>query len=387
MVKYTNSSLIDVTILSPNHYTGRTCGYAGHDEGIYIFTPHCMAYNGTVESCGNVFKNPARNASSNYGIDGLGRRALYVEEKNASWCSSNRENDMHAITVEIACNDTHPYVMTDKAIESYIELTVDCMKRNKLTKITYLGSLEATRSYKRANGEALMTLHRWFAAKACPGDYFVSKIPYIISEINKRIKPDPKPLVRLGKLTVVGDLINVRESPNASSKICKEKYKGDVINVVSLIGKWYKTIKGNYIYKDSNVEYKPSTHETLKICNIFSKPNTNSKILIKIPAGAKVLYVSDKGNGWSEVWYSGHSGYIKNCRLKSNAKLSVYPTYKVKSEVWLRTKPSLLAIDKSKIKLKKNTEVHLVCVYNSAYCQVMYNDKEYFVRKSKLNIK
>jgi hypothetical protein len=30
-----------------------------------------------------------------------------------------------------------------------------------------------------------MTVHRWFAAKACPGDYLYSKHPYIANEVNK----------------------------------------------------------------------------------------------------------------------------------------------------------------------------------------------------------
>ena len=376
---YTNSKLIDVTILSPNHYAGRTCGYLGHDEGIYIFTPHCMAYNGSVESCGNVFKNPTRNASSNYGIDGLGRRGLYVEEKNGSWCSSNRENDMHAITVEIACDDTHPYKMTDKAIESYIELTVDCMKRNKLDKLLYFGSLEKTRDYlkKRKPNEAVMTLHRWFAAKACPGDYFVSKIPYIVDEVNKRVKP---PLARLGRLTVVSDYVNVRKEPDSSAAVYKKKEKGSVINVVSLSDKWYKTINGNYVYKDSRVDYESRSNTIIKQTNLFEKQSTGSKVITKIPINSKVLNMQDMNSGWSKIWYNGKVGYVKNSNMKSSFRLSKYVPYTLKKDAWLRKKPSFLVLYRFK-KLKKNDTVEFICDYNSKFCQVLYKNKTYYISK------
>ena len=42
------------------------------------FTPHHMAGDLTVEQCGNIFQNPNRNASSNYGIGTDGRIAIYV---------------------------------------------------------------------------------------------------------------------------------------------------------------------------------------------------------------------------------------------------------------------------------------------------------------------
>ena len=34
-----------------------------------------------------------------------------------------------------------------------------------------------------------MTVHRWFANKACPGDYLYNLHPYIASEVNKKLNP------------------------------------------------------------------------------------------------------------------------------------------------------------------------------------------------------
>ena len=53
-----------------------------------------------IESCGEMFADPKKQVSSNYGIGSDGRIALYVEEKNRSWCSSNAANDNHAVTMK-----------------------------------------------------------------------------------------------------------------------------------------------------------------------------------------------------------------------------------------------------------------------------------------------
>ena len=50
-----NSSLVNYTKLSPNHYNGRT-------HNIDTITIHCMAGNLTVERCGEVFSSTSRQA-------------------------------------------------------------------------------------------------------------------------------------------------------------------------------------------------------------------------------------------------------------------------------------------------------------------------------------
>lgn len=236
MTEYTNSDLIDKTILSPNHYNGRIYEYNSLNEGIYIMTPHCMAYDGSIESCGNGFANPARNASSNYGIESSGRMALYVEEKNGSWCTSNRENDIHAITVEIACEPVHPYKMTDKAIEAYIDLTVDVMQRNGLKKLVWKKTREATEKYQRKYGEAIMTIHRWYAAKACPGDYFISKIPYIVKQVNLRLERNHLEIYckKFGSYQVQTTVAGVRCYMNLGGKVVRRVKKGYKFNVAKV---------------------------------------------------------------------------------------------------------------------------------------------------------
>lgn len=172
MSKYTNSSLVSYKKLSPN-YNQRL------GRKIKKITIHHMAGNLSVEKCGELFANKSRKASSNYAVGTDGRIAMYVEEKNRSWCSSSASNDYQAITIEVAnCGGAPDWKVSDKAIEATIALCVDICKRNGIKKLNFTGN-------KKGN----LTLHKYFTATACPGKYLESKIPYIVKEVNKKLNP------------------------------------------------------------------------------------------------------------------------------------------------------------------------------------------------------
>lgn len=168
-----NSSLICYTKLSPNCSKPR-------NKPISKITIHHMAGNLTIEQCGNVFAPTSRKASSNYGIGSDGRIGMYVEEKNRAWTSSNAQNDNMAVTIEVA-NDVvgGNWHISDKAMESLINLCVDICIRNNIEKLNFTGD-------KSGN----LTMHKWFAATACPGAYLESKFPYIANEVNKRLEKE-----------------------------------------------------------------------------------------------------------------------------------------------------------------------------------------------------
>lgn len=150
-------------------------------------TIHHMAGNSTIESCGDFFAKPSTKASANYGIGTDGRIALYVEEQNRAWTSSNWENDHRAVTIEVANDGGKPdWHISDKALASLINLCVDICKRNGIEKLNYTGD---------KNGN--LTRHNMFIATTCPGPYLQSKFPYIAEEVNKRLSATPENLYRV----------------------------------------------------------------------------------------------------------------------------------------------------------------------------------------------
>jgi hypothetical protein len=140
----------------------------------------------SVETCGNIFAPTSRKASSNYGIGSDGRIALYVDEANRAWTSSNAGNDHQAVTIEVSnSSNGGEWPVSDYVLSRLIDLCVDICQRNGIDRLNFTGD---------ASGN--LTAHKYFANTSCPGPYLYSKFPYIADEVNKRLHPtaviDPK---------------------------------------------------------------------------------------------------------------------------------------------------------------------------------------------------
>ncbi len=175
-MKYTNSPLTKVVLLSPNHSGERT-----HE--IDTITIHCVVGQCSATRIGEIFLPKERQASSNYGIGPDGEIGLYVEEKNRSWCTSSNANDQRAITIEVASDTTHPYAVTNEAYAALIELVADICKRNGIKELKW----KADQSLIGQVEEQNMTVHRWFANKACPGEYLYSRHYDIAEKVNEKL--------------------------------------------------------------------------------------------------------------------------------------------------------------------------------------------------------
>ena len=175
-MSYTNSSLVTYTNISPNKSSPR-------NHSIDTITIHCMAAQWTAKQCCDYFAKNSTQASSNYCVGKDGSIGLSVEEKDRSWCSSNASNDNRAITIEVASDTTSPYRVTSKAFNALIELLVDICKRNNIKELKWKGDKSLIGQVSEQN----MTVHRWFASKACPGDYLYNKHGEIASTVNARL--------------------------------------------------------------------------------------------------------------------------------------------------------------------------------------------------------
>ena len=177
---FSNSSLVSYTKLSPNHSGERT-------HPIDRITPHCMVGQRSAEGIGEWFSKPSTQSSSNYAIDRHGRVALYVEEKNCSWCSSNPENDQRAVTIECASAPKEPYAFRFFVYWKLIRLCTDICTRNGKKKLLWIPDREKALSYTPAPDEMLLTVHRWFADKPCPGDWMFKRMGELSAKVTKRL--------------------------------------------------------------------------------------------------------------------------------------------------------------------------------------------------------
>lgn len=177
---YTNSKMVAYTKLSPNHSGKRT-------HSIDRISPHCVVGQCTAEGLGSWFARTSTQASSNYGIDKDGRVGMYVEEKNRSWCTSSNANDQRAITIECASDTKEPYAMNSKVYQTLIKLCVDICKRNGKKKLLWLGDKTKTLNYTPKSDEMVITVHRWFANKSCPGNWLYARLGDLANQVTKQL--------------------------------------------------------------------------------------------------------------------------------------------------------------------------------------------------------
>lgn len=168
-----NSSLISMRKISPNRNSPR-------NHAIDTITIHCYVGQASIESMAAWLCNPQAKASANYGIGSDGRIICMVDETDRSWCSSNAANDNRAITIECASDVSDPFRVNDKVYASIIALCADICKRNGIKELKW----KADPSLIGCPDKQNMTAHRWFANKACPGDYLYSHFSDIANKVN-----------------------------------------------------------------------------------------------------------------------------------------------------------------------------------------------------------
>lgn len=190
-MEYTNSKLITCTMLSPNYTSGR--------KTINRLTIHHTATDAiNAQRIGQIFAKQSRNASCNYGIGNDGSICLIVEEKNRAWTSSNKTNDMSAITFEVSNSKYgEPWNISEKAYEAMINLSVDICKRYGIKEVFNIqDEIEMVRQEDRAafansyvvpEGKMLLTQHNYFNPTACPGTFIKINFKRICEDINKKL--------------------------------------------------------------------------------------------------------------------------------------------------------------------------------------------------------
>lgn len=230
-----NSKLVECVVYSPNHSGKRT-------HKIDRITPHCVVGQLSANSIGGCFVSKSVEASCNYGIGSDGKVVLCVDECNRSWCSSSRENDQRAVTIECASDKTHPYAMYPTVYNKLVELCVDICKRNNATKLLWLGSKDATLGYEPKSDEIVLSAHRWFANKSCPGDWLYSRYGQLAKDVTGKLNESSSPItnvsveptyyrVQVGAYKKYENAVNMRDKLLSDNINCFITKKDDLFKV------------------------------------------------------------------------------------------------------------------------------------------------------------
>ncbi len=322
-MKFTNSSLVCYKKLSPNH-----SGLRNHT--IDTITIHCMAGNMYIESCGEMFADPKKQVSSNYGIGSDGRIALYVEEKNRSWCSSNAANDNRAVTIEVANDggENTGWHISDKAYKALVELCADICKRNGIKELKWKGNKSLIGQVDKQN----MTVHRWFANKSCPGDYLYKLHGQIAKEVNIKLGTNDKTssdanisstIKACNNIYLSNGIAAIRPAASlstvVSSRCLRNNYyiASQIIKPSGSVQTWFRHAdNGMYSAVDDTDGSKLFTlYGTYKIaianalCNVRKKAGLDEDVIDRFNKGDTV-YLTGKnlkngGINWAEVVYKG----------------------------------------------------------------------------------
>ncbi|MDD3524180.1 MAG: N-acetylmuramoyl-L-alanine amidase [Candidatus Cloacimonetes bacterium] len=288
---YTNSSLVVYTGLSPNHSGQRT-------HSIDRITPHCVVGQLSAETICACF--PAgRDASCNYGIGTDGRVSLCVEEKNRSWCSSSSANDQRAITIECASDKTEPYAMNSAVYNSLIKLCTDICKRNGKKKLLWFADKNKSLNYAPKSDEMVITVHRWFANKSCPGDWLYNRLGDLAAKVTAALggtaqtpTADSAVWYRVRKTWVDAKSQLGAYKELANAKACVDKHPGYSVFDVNGVNLYTSNTT------TSAVPYK--VRVSISDLNIRKGPGTNYARTQYIPVGTYTIVEEADGQGASK---------------------------------------------------------------------------------------
>ena len=241
---FTNSSLATVRMISPNRTPNR-------NHAIDTITIHCFVGQVTAKRGCEVFQPSSRKASCNYVVGYDGSIGLCVEEKDRSWCSggtdkkgnpirvngiSGSSNDYQAVTIEVASDTKHPYTITDKAMAALIELCADICRRNGIKQLLWKGDKTLVGRVAQQN----LTVHRWFANKACPGDYIYERLGDIAAKVNAKLGVSFAPTTPAipeskvpYKVRITATDLRIRKGPGTNTAIVQKAITPGVYTIVS----------------------------------------------------------------------------------------------------------------------------------------------------------
>ena len=77
--------------------------------------------------------------------------------------------------------------MKPEVYSALVELCVDICRRNGKQKLVWIADREKAHAYAVKDDEMLLTVHRWFARKSCPGNWLFGRLGDFADEVNGKL--------------------------------------------------------------------------------------------------------------------------------------------------------------------------------------------------------
>ena len=77
--------------------------------------------------------------------------------------------------------------MKPEVYAALVDLCVDICRRNGKKKLVWIADRGKALSYEVKSDEMLLTVHRWFARKSCPGNWLFVKLGDLADEVNGKL--------------------------------------------------------------------------------------------------------------------------------------------------------------------------------------------------------
>ena len=87
-----------------------------------------------------------------------------------------------------ASDTASPYRMNDAVYETLIKLCTDICRRNGKKKLIWFGDKNKSLNYNPKSDEMVITVHRWFANKSCPGDWLYSRLGDLANKVTAQLE-------------------------------------------------------------------------------------------------------------------------------------------------------------------------------------------------------
>ena len=153
--------------------------------------------------------------------------------------------------------------MNSAVYATLIKLCVDICKRNGKKKLIWFGDKDKTLNYSPKSDEMILTVHRWFANKSCPGNWLYARLGDLASKVTAQLggaastpaggrqTPVSKfPAVPFTVKVIIDDL-NYRSEPSMNGKVNGQTGKG-VFTIMEVRDGWGRLKSGaGWIYLEN----------------------------------------------------------------------------------------------------------------------------------------